>query len=84
MNLLFFAAWADYEEDGWVVICEKDGKYFYQEGGHCVMVGYQPFEFDLLEISEEEVLDLMEEWEEHEEPETDLNEVLRLLGVKND
>jgi hypothetical protein len=84
VNLLFFADWADYEENGWIIICEKDGQYFYQEGGHCVMVGWQPFKLCLEPISEEEVLELMEDWAEHEDDSLSLEEALRLLGCKKD
>jgi len=70
-KLIFYGWWSDWEEDGWIIICEKSGQYYYQEGGHCVMAvddKEKLFQPDL--ISEEEALQLMLEWEEHEDPDT--------------
>lgn len=68
-SLVFYAWWADYEEDGWIIIAEKDGRHYYQEGGHCVMddrpdyqVVWQPEP-----VTQEDALQLMLEWEEHED-----------------
>lgn len=66
-QLVFHAYWSDWEEDGWIVICEKGGQYYYQEGGHCVMVENHDENFAPEPISQEEALQLMLEWEEHED-----------------
>ena len=66
MNLIFYGWWADYEEDGWVIICEKEGQYYTQEGGHSVM-GNSEEQLNLDPITEEEALELMVEWAEHED-----------------
>lgn len=68
-NLFFHAAWSDYEEDGWIFIFEKDSKFFSIEGGHCIMVKDTTPDFatDLTPLTEDEVLEIMTEWQENEE-----------------
>jgi hypothetical protein len=67
-NLVFFAWWADYEEDGWVVIGEKDGRYYCQEGGYSVMDFTHPEPvWNPWPIDEDEALRLMELWENDED-----------------
>jgi hypothetical protein len=66
MNLIFYGWWADYEENSWLIICEKKGQYYTQEGGHSVM-GEDEEQLDFEPITEEEALELMVEWAEHED-----------------
>lgn len=77
-HLIFYAWWVDYEEGGWVIICEKDGKYYCQEGGHSVMCETETSnKWNPEPISEEEALALMLEWAEDED--TDLSSVNEIL-----
>jgi hypothetical protein len=36
-NIVFYACWSDWEEYGWLVVSEKAGEYYSQEGGYSVM-----------------------------------------------
>lgn len=67
---IFYSSWESYEENGWIFIFEKEGKYYSIEGGYCVMQVY-PYKTtwgkDLSgPMSEDEALKLMIEWEEIE------------------
>lgn len=67
-NIVFEASWCDWEEYGWIYIFEKDGKYYALEGGHCVMCeSYDTTWDDLYLVSEDEALELMFRWAEHED-----------------
>jgi hypothetical protein len=66
---IFHAAWADWEEDGWVWIFVKNGQYYGIEGGYCLGAGGDGrSDWQYLEsLTHDEALNLMMEWEEHEE-----------------
>lgn len=64
-TLVFYGSWSSYEEFGWIIILEKEGQYYSQEGGHCVLAGTEK-QCDPELVTEEEALELMIEWSEHE------------------
>jgi hypothetical protein len=76
-KLLFFASLAYWEESFWIAIWEKDGQYFTQDGGHCVMCKDDIEEFCPEPISEQEAFDLMVEHEEYEDTNTNVEELFR-------
>lgn len=65
---IFHSSWSDWEEGGFVYIFEKDNKFYTIEGGHCVMVedNSTVWDRDLCEISEDDAIQVMIEWEEKE------------------
>ena len=66
---IFQASWNSWEEGGWVVIFEKNKKLFAVEGGHCVMAKDNStiWDRDSYEITQEEALRIMLEWEDEED-----------------
>ena len=66
---IFHAGWYGYEESSWVWIFERDGKYYDLTGGYSVMCeGDQNTVWsDLREITEDIALEIMLDWDEHED-----------------
>lgn len=66
LRCVYDASWQTEEEHGWIFIFKKDNKYYSIEGGYCVMQEF-PYEYnwkdDHVLISEDEALDLIDEWE---------------------
>lgn len=63
---VFHDSWQTEEESGWIFIFKKENKYHSIEGGYCVMqeLPYKyNWENDLVLISEDDVFELMDEWE---------------------
>ena len=76
MTLVFFAHWADYEEDGYLIIAAENGIYYYQEGGYSMLMGDLNMG-DWEEISQDDALRMMLEWEFNEDDSFDtLDEAL--------
>ena len=65
-EVVFRACWSDYEENGWIVIMKKGHRFYSQTGGYCVMCEDNTDRWDPQLISEDEAIELMLEWEEHE------------------
>lgn len=61
MNLIYENEWNSYEEGCSIQIFEKDDEYFYTEKGHSVFIGWH--ESNLIPISFEDALDILDEWE---------------------
>lgn len=65
MDLIHTDDWATYEEGGELEIYQYQGRYFYREGASMVFSEPDaPYWDDLAEISEDKVIELIEEWEE--------------------
>ncbi len=61
---VFFDEWTTYEENGWVVIFEKNGSFYCQEGGYCVMAfDNTPEHFSPYSITDNQALQIIEEWD---------------------
>lgn len=66
-ELMFSAAWSDWEESGWMFIFAKDGKLFILEGGDSPTGSSSKLSMnDLCELSQDEALAAMLEWAEDE------------------
>ena len=65
-KVVFHASWSDYEESGWIAIMENGHRFYSQTGGYCVMADNGEDRWDPQLISEDEAIELMLEWEEHE------------------
>jgi hypothetical protein len=67
MELVFSAGWSSYEEHRTVMIVEFDGYFWESESSHCV---YQPHCSDewteFVKISDDELLEELEYWEEQQ------------------
>ena len=66
-EVIFYAAWSDYEESGWVAIMSHNGLYYEQRGGYCVMAEDNRDYWDPSEITEDQELETMIEWHEHDQ-----------------
>lgn len=68
-NLFFKGQWYSYEEYGWIMVFEKDNRFYYIEGGYCVFSDCNhilPDFKDKEEIAEDYVLDILDGWKEDE------------------
>ena len=62
--VVFFDQWSTYEENGWVIIFEKDGSFYCQEGGYCVMASdNSPEQFSPYPITDQQALQIINEWD---------------------
>ncbi len=66
-EIVFYAAWCDYEEYGWYSILRHNGYFYGQGGGHCVMSEDNSDKWDPLPVTQDEALEIMLSWEEHEQ-----------------
>lgn len=66
-QVLFRAYYAEDEEDDWIIIFEKDNQYLQIKGGHSVMLEPEEQYPSHILISEDEVYEQMQEWEEFED-----------------
>lgn len=65
-EILFQDDWSGYEDSGWLFLFERDGKYYRIEGGTsalCYNDSPPNFKDELEEITADEVLASLEEWE---------------------
>lgn len=59
----FLGCWSDWEDSAWIVLFEKEGKHYCLESTNDEV----KFDQDLVAITEDEALHLMEEWGPYEE-----------------
>ena len=67
-EMIFYASWSDYEEFGWLAILQKNSQFYLQSGGYCVMSDGNVDAWFPQQISVEEALEYMIEWEKWEVP----------------
>ena len=66
-RIVFVGEWSDWEENGWLFIFEKDNRFYFLQGSHCVMTINNRYSFkNIQEITSDEALELMEEWADDE------------------
>jgi len=66
-EIVFEAGWFDYEAHGHITIYSRpDHTLYYIEEGSCPMAEEQNFEYGPCDITLDEAIDLMIEWEEEE------------------
>jgi hypothetical protein len=65
-EIIHHAAWCDYEENGWMFILRKDQQLYLLTWSYSVMAEDNTPEWRPMTVSEEEALEVMIEWEEHE------------------
>lgn len=57
---IYHGQWSSYEENGWMYLFERDGRYYILQGGYSVMAETHPDPvFDVEEISFEEAFEEM-------------------------
>lgn len=62
---IYHGQWSSYEENGWVYLLEREGRYYLLRGGYSVMAETHPDPvFDVEEISFEEAVAEMTSMEE--------------------
>jgi len=66
-KVIFHANWSDWEESGWVAVMERNGKFYEQRGGYSVMCEDNTDRWDPWEVTQEQALETMLEWAEHED-----------------
>jgi len=67
LELIHTDGWTSYEENAEIEIYQKDNRYFYREGANMVFADPdEPYWSDLYEITEDQVLNLIEKWEKLE------------------
>lgn len=67
MELIHTDEWNSYEEGGEIEIYQLGQQYFYREGGTSVMAEpNEPYWDEISEITEDQTLALIEEWEQIE------------------
>lgn len=69
-QVVFYAGWSDYEEDGRIMICEKDGEFYVRQSGYSILAvesqGKGDYDSEWELISQEDVLELMLDWADNE------------------
>ncbi len=71
-KVIFYAEWSDYEENGWVAILEHNGYFYEQNGGYSVFSDDNTDRWQPQIITEDDAIQIMLDWEEHEYP-VDMN-----------
>lgn len=67
LELIHTDGWTSYEENAEIEIYQKGNQYFYREGANMVFADPdEPYWSELTEINEDQVISLIEEWEEYE------------------
>ena len=66
-EIVFYAEWNDYEENGWYSILRHNKQFYAQGGGHCVMSADSRDRWDPWPVSEDRALEIMLSWEENEQ-----------------
>ena len=69
-EFVYHSSWSSYEEHGWIFIFEKNKKYYSIEGGYCVFQEFAEnynWNKDLMQITADESLNLMIEWDKNEQ-----------------
>lgn len=66
-EVIFLGAWSDYEESGWVAVMHRNGRYYEQHGGYCVMAEDNTDYWDPYPVSEDQAIETMIEWHEHDQ-----------------
>lgn len=66
-EIVHHAAWSDYEESGWMFILRKDGQHYLLLHTYSVMADDNTPEWRPMTVSEAEALEVMMEWEQHED-----------------
>lgn len=64
LPVVYENSWSDYEEGGWVIVFDFLGELFVIEGGYCVMVQDNTFDFNPDPLLDWEFEQLKQEWEE--------------------
>ena len=61
LEVVYFNSWADYEEDGTIVVFDLLGEMFAVEFGHCVMCEDNSFDFDPYPVTKDQLEEIKKE-----------------------
>lgn len=63
-EIVHYASWSDYEENGWIFILRKDNQLYALEYQYSVMSDDNSVRWDPYPVSQDEAVELMISWEE--------------------